>query len=297
MPPNRHPPMGRENAAPMTFNLLNANAAWAAAVPGLIMACGTTGLPACLDTALQAVAPFDLTICFRYSGPELRPVLLHDGLGQRSTDAIGRYLEGAYLLDAAYTACTRGAAPGLYRLHDLAPDDFFEGEYFNSPEVHPCISMEQGSLAEEILFLARANGGGAYTVYSLMRSNGWLRFTDEEMARLRHCLPVVLGLLGRQWPDVGPATPARLAADADDGTVVEAAFRSFGGGILTKREQTVVSLVLRGHSTASIAAVLGIGEGTVKSHRKAIHTKLGIASQSQLFSLFVTHVLGEARKG
>ena len=223
-------------------------------------------------------------------------MLLHDGLGQRSTDAIGRYLEGAYLLDAAYTACARGAAPGLYRLHDLAPDAFFEGEYFNSPEVHPCISMEQGSLAEEILFLARG-GGGACTVYSLMRSNGWPRFSDEEMARLRHCLPVVLGLLGRQWPDMGPETPARLAEDADDGTVVEAAFRSFGGGILTKREQTVVSLVLRGHSTGSIAAVLGISEGTVKSHRKAIHLKLGIASQSQLFSLFVTHALGEARKG
>jgi DNA-binding CsgD family transcriptional regulator len=52
--------------------------------------------------------------------------------------------------------------------------------------------------------------------------------------------------------------------------VVEAAFRSFGEGKLTRREQTVVSLVLRGHSTSSIAKVLGIGEGTVKSHRKAI---------------------------
>ncbi len=30
MPPNRNPPMGRENAAPMTFNLLNAGAARAA---------------------------------------------------------------------------------------------------------------------------------------------------------------------------------------------------------------------------------------------------------------------------
>jgi DNA-binding CsgD family transcriptional regulator len=78
--------------------------------------------------------------------------------------------------------------------------------------------------------------------------------------------------------DEGPQTPPRLSRDDDDGTVVERAFRSFGEGTLTHREQTVVSLVLRGHSTSSIAKVLGIGEGTVKSHRKAIHAKLGIAS-------------------
>ena len=268
---------------------------WAVVVPELIMACGTSSFPTALDGALQAVAPFDLTIVIRYAGAELRPTLLHDGLGRRSAEAIARYLEGAYLLDAAYTACTHGAAPGLYRLHDFAPDGFFEGEYFNSPDVHPCISMERGSLAEEIVFIARGRNG-AYTAYSLMRSNGWPRFSSEEMMRLRACVPVVLGLLGRQWPDEGPQTPPRLSLDGDDGTVVEAAFRSFGGGILTRREQTVVSLILRGHSTASIAKVLGIGEGTVKSHRKAIHAKLGIASQSQLFSLFVTHVLGEARR-
>jgi DNA-binding CsgD family transcriptional regulator len=263
---------------------------WDELVPELIMACGSSGFPFALDKALQRVAPFDLTITIRYSGAALRPSLLHDGLGQRSAKAIRTYLEGAYLLDAAYTACTHGAEPGLYRLHDLAPDGFFEGEYFNSPEVHPCISMERGSLAEEIVFIARG-GNGAYTAYSLMRSHGWPRFSNEEMTRLRGCAPVVLGLIGRQWPDEGPQTPPRLNRDEDEGTVVEEAFRSFGEGMLTRREQTVVSLVLRGHSTLSIAKVLGIGEGTVKSHRKAIHAKLGIASQVQLFSLFVTHVL------
>ena len=205
---------------------------WDVMVPDLIMACGSAGFPVVLDKALQRVAPFDLTIVLRYSGAELRPSLLHDGLGQRSAQAITSYLEGAYLLDAAYTACAHGAEPGLYRLHDLAPDGFFEGEYFNSPEVHPCISMERGSLAEEIVFITRGRNG-AYTVYSLMRSNGWPRFSDEEMASFRVCAPVVLGLLGRQWPDEGPQTPPRLRRDEDEGTVVEEAFRSFGEGMLS----------------------------------------------------------------
>jgi len=32
---------------------------------------------------------------------------------------------------------------------DLAPDVFFDGEYFNSRQVAPCISMQSSALVEE----------------------------------------------------------------------------------------------------------------------------------------------------
>jgi hypothetical protein len=79
---------------------------WDWMVPDLIMACGSGGFRTILDKALR-IPPFDLTIILRYSGAELRPCLLHDGLGQRSA------LEGSYLLDAAYTACAHGVEAGL----------------------------------------------------------------------------------------------------------------------------------------------------------------------------------------
>lgn len=37
---------------------------------------------------------------------------------------------------------------------------------------------------------------------------------------------------------------------------------------------------------------LDIAEGTVKNHRKHLYSKLGVGSQSELFHLFVNHLLG-----
>ena len=65
-------------------------------------------------------------------------------------------------------------------------------------------------------------------------------------------------------------------------------FRNFGRSLLTPREREVVGLVLRGHSSVSIAKVLDVATGTVKIHRRNIYSKLGISSQAQLFSLFLS---------
>jgi DNA-binding CsgD family transcriptional regulator len=266
-----------------------APADWYGTVPQLIEAVGSSALPALLDEALRAVASFDLTAIFAYSGPQLRPSFLHDGLSGTSPAAVLKsYLEGAYLLDAVYTACTHDIAPGLYRLAQLAPDAFFEGEYYNSPDVHPCISLESGSLAEEIVFLARFDGG-AYVAYSLMRSNGWSPFSDQEFASLAQCEPIVRSLLRRHWAPLDREQTG--PAPREEGAVLEDAFRTFGADRLSLRERAVVSLILRGHSSLSIANVLGISEGTVKNHRKSIHAKLGISSQSELFARFVHHLL------
>ena len=157
---------------------------WAGAQPALVVAVGDDTFPAQLDAALRLVAPFDLSCAFAYPTAE-KPHLLHNGLGAVSPPEIMRnYLSGTYLLDAVYTACRRQTPAGLYRLAELAPDAFFEGEYYNSPDVHPCISMESGVLAEEIVFLART-GQGVDLAYSLLRQNGSPVFSDNDLAALR----------------------------------------------------------------------------------------------------------------
>ncbi|MBY8824986.1 LuxR C-terminal-related transcriptional regulator [Sphingomonas colocasiae] len=50
---------------------------------------------------------------------------------------------------------------------------------------------------------------------------------------------------------------------------------------LSPRETEIIALVAEGYITKEIATRLGISEGTVKSHRKKIHEKLGVASRSQ----------------
>lgn len=266
---------------------------WQEATPALVGRIGSPGLPSALDAALRQVAPFDLSCIFAYPG-RATPLFLHDGLGEvASPQIMSNYLNGTYLLDAVYTAAAHQTPAGLYRLKALAPDAFFEGEYYNSPDVHPCISMESGSLAEEIVFLAPIDGP-VYLAYSLLRRNGSPEFSSDDFARLQGTAPMVLALLAQNWrhlasPQGQPASVPRK--DHDD---IEQAFGTFAPTKLTAREQTIVSLILRGHSSISIGKLLDIAEGTVKIHRRNIYAKLAISSQTELFNLFIQHLL--ARK-
>ena len=58
--------------------------------------------------------------------------------------------------------------------------------------------------------------------------------------------------------------------------------------LLSKRELEIVTLILKGHSTYSIAARLGVSPNTVKVHRRQAYAKLTISSQAELFHLFLS---------
>ncbi|WP_136644348.1 LuxR C-terminal-related transcriptional regulator [Tabrizicola sp. YIM 78059] len=238
-----------------------------------------------LEDGLRRLAPFDLSCTFAYADRR-RPLLLHDGLGDVSRpEVMEAYLNGGFELDCVFTACKYGRPPGLYRLTDIAPDAFFEGPYFNSPDIHPCISMETGALAEEIVFLIDTPSDWTLA-YSLMRRNGAERFSSDEFARLAAVDPLVRALVARHWAH---ATEAE-SAEEPVATTLQSSFETFAADRLTAREREVVKLVLEGHSTCAIALRLEIAEGTVKNHRKSIHAKLNISSQAELFSLFLRHV-------
>ena len=243
-----------------------------------------------LDAALQRLVPFDLSLMVAYP-KKASPVLLHDGIrGHGSGDALNAYLKGTYLLDPFYTACALPIASGLYRMRELAPDKFFEGDYVHSWQVHPCISMESGSLAEEIGYLIPI-ADGLMAAYSLMRRHGSLPFGDEELMTLREVEPVVREVISRHWRRLD--LPRQVSSAAQERSErLEHAFSCFATTTISTRERMVVQLILRGHSTRSIAKSLKIADGTVKNHRKNIYAKLKITSQRELFLRFVDHVLG-----
>ena len=64
-------------------------------------------------------------------------------------------------------------------------------------------------------------------------------------------------------------------------------FENFGEDSLTQREREITHLLLRGHSSKSIARELGIAPGTVMVHKRNLFSKLGITSQYELFSRFI----------
>ena len=238
-----------------------------------------------LARALRRVAPFDYTVIFAYRGEE-RPLDLYDDFGPDKRGMfVTVYQAGPYLLDPFYHAARGGIDAGLYRMRDLAPDRFYQSEYYRSYYV-------QTGLAEEIGFFF-SPGAGVTVTLSLMRAGHSSAFSEREMTRLKAVAPVVIALAERHWRGLKQRFAIEpAAAPADD--ALREAFNAFGRHRLTQREYEVVTLVLRGHSSDAIGAALGIAAGTVKIHRKNIYAKLGIGSQAELFSMFVNSLGGKA---
>lgn len=238
-----------------------------------------------LDNLVARAADFDMSCAFAFN-PEREPVVLHDGYSATvSRRALRSYLRGAYLLDPFYSACISGCDEGLWRMRDLAPDEFYDSDFASSREVHPCISDEAGTLVEEIGFVIPIHGGIAVT-YSLMRNRGGTLFDADEFERLTALTPIVAASLRQHWK-ILHGSDANVEPNRPDAELV---FKQVFGEVLTPAQNTVTKLILRGHSSLSIARNLGITEGTVKIHRSNIYRRLGISSQSELFQMFIDYL-------
>lgn len=58
-------------------------------------------------------------------------------------------------------------------------------------------------------------------------------------------------------------------------------------GALTEREREVLMLLVRGASTRSVSAVLGITERTVSSHIGSLFRKLKVGSRLELIAMVI----------
>lgn len=242
---------------------------------------GTPEFPRALAQGLRKVADYDFTVIFGYVGSACPLDLYDDFPPERRRMHVAEYQEGPYLLDPFFLASHELSEPGLWRLREIAPDRFYQGEYYRN-------YYAQTGLAEEIGYLIRANSE-VVLVVSLMRKEK--RFSNAELRALKRIWPIVDAACRRNWKDL---TLADSRSQQGMGERVEDAFRSIGEGILTPRECQVVELTLRGHSAEAIGNLLEIASGTVRIHRRNIYSKLRISSQGELFSLFIKALLGAA---
>ena len=104
------------------------------------------------------------------------------------------YQDGPYLPNPFFLACSRQVEPALYRLKDLAPDRFYQSEYFRS-------YYAQTGLSEEIGFIV-ALPGSVLVVVSAMRSNKNPVFVAREFSQLKAAYPVVSAAAARHWHDL-----------------------------------------------------------------------------------------------
>jgi DNA-binding CsgD family transcriptional regulator len=250
----------------------------------LVAAIGESNFSQVLSNSLKEITPFDYTVVFGFLGTA-KPQDLFDDFPKRKRKVfVEDYQEGPYLLDPFYMASANLKTPDLYRLRDLAPDRFYQGEYFRN------YYMQTG-LAEEIGFFIDLPQNAVVCV-SLMRAEK--AFSAKEFRELKKVWPVVSAACRKNWSDLATKFGEISHTDADTNLPqkIDQAFQTFDGGLLTPREKEVVEFTLKGHSADAVGKILQISPGTVRIHRRNIYAKLRIRSQGELFSRFIQALLG-----
>ncbi len=208
-------------------------------------------------------------------------VLHHSLVPSRARHYLDRYLAGPYLLDPLYQLALRADKPSMCRFRDTQPDRFHSSEYYRQ-------YVERTHLADEMDFLLGVSPSSTLVVVCGRTEK---RFTRIELNRLGLVEPVVRSAMQRVWD----ARKAIAAPDDHDRVMhlrLTACFDNFGEGTLTQREREITQLLLRGHSSKSIARELKIAPGTVMVHKRNLFAKLGITSQFELFSRFIDQLSG-----
>jgi DNA-binding CsgD family transcriptional regulator len=269
------------NARPKrTKNVEAGSPAWLSMLGRSIDAIGDEAFPQILVDALKSLTDFDYSVVFAYYQSERPFCLFHTFSPEKRIIFVDDYLKGPYLLDPFFKACGRHVDTGLYRLREIAPDRFYQSEYYRSYYV-------QTGLSDEICYTFYLPKGVA-VVISLMRSGESSRFSAREVRLLESVVPIVVSLAQRHWQDIPEKFDLETAAGElyEERSLIENTVSTLFSKRITPRETQVVAQVLEGHSSDSIAKDLGISVGTVRIHRRNIYAKLQISSQQELFSIF-----------
>ena len=255
-------------------------ASWVTLVSMCIDCIGKDEFSEHLIAALRSLTNFDNSVVFAYYRSERPVCLFHTFSPENRVVFVDDYLKGPYLLDPFFKACARKIEPGLYRLRTIAPDRFYQSEYYRSYYI-------QTGLAEEICY-AFYLPNGVSVVVSLMRAGESSRFSAREFRMLDNVAPIVISLAKRHWEGVpGEFNLETVSNGADEtSSLIERTVQELFSERITPRETQVVAQVLEGHSSDSIAKSLGISVGTVRIHRRNIYAKLQISSQQELFAIF-----------
>jgi DNA-binding CsgD family transcriptional regulator len=252
------------------------SAAWHEAVADIIGQSSGNAIANGLIGAIGAVVKHEGTclIAFhRDAGPD---VLHHTLEPAGRKHYLERYLAGPYLLDPLYQLAIRNRKPSLCRFRDELPDRFRSSEYYRQ-------YCERTHLLDEMDYLLRVAPGTTLVLVVGRRNR---LFNKAELQRLKLIEPIVQASLKRIWAawlERSDVTEGRN----DVHLRLTRSFERFGEKVLTGRERQISQLLLRGHSSKSIARVLKIAPGTVMVHKRNLFAKLCISSQYELFSLLL----------
>lgn len=252
------------------------SAEWHAAIAAAISAPDERSQAAALAEAIGLVVEHEGTCLIAFHRDASPEVLHHTLEAAGRKHYLDRYLAGPYLLDPLYQLAMRRTKPGLCRFRDELPDRFRSSEYYRQ-------YCERTHLKDEMDFLCDVS---RRTSLALVVGRRTRMFSRAELQRLELIEPTVRACMDRVWRYHGDSHGGKAGGNEVHRRLTDC-FAKFGRSVLTDRERQISQLLLRGHSSKSVARELNIAPGTVMVHKRNLFGKLGISSQYELFSLFI----------
>ena len=250
--------------------------AWHRAVAGIISSRKAGRTATELIDAIESVVEHEGTCLIAFHN-DARPTVMHHTLEPAGRKHyLERYLAGPYLLDPLYQLAVRRKKPTLCRFREELPDRFRSSEYYRQ-------YCERTHLRDEMDYLTQVSGRTTVVLVIGRRNR---MFSKAELQRLELIEPVVQSAIRKTW-DEWVLKSGNPQGNDDVHQRLTKCFEKFGESALTQRERQISQLLLRGHSSKSIARELRIAPGTVMVHKRNLFGKLGISSQYELFSMFI----------
>ncbi len=189
------------------------------------------------------------------------------------------YLDGAYVIDPVYQYHLRRKPSGIFRLKEIAPDQFHRSHYYKW-------YYGQIGIIDEISVIQSVGEDTTITISMGRDSSSNQVFSAQEEKLLRQHEAVILNLARVHWMN-GVTAPRRPRGSDSivDGLIV--AMRNRHDIALSRRQAEIALMILQGHSSYSISLVLEISLQTVKVHRKQLYRRCRISSQAELFTLIL----------
>ena len=190
-----------------------------------------------------------------------------------------QYLPAAYLLDPIYHYHLKRGVAGLYRLLDVAPDQFRRSRYYKW-------YYGKIGITDEISVILPWGDNATLTISMGKDVSSDQLFTPKAEENLRRYESVIMALLKAHWAAQETLAPTRIEARSITDSLI-AAMRALHNVTLSRRQAEVALLILQGHSSPSIGLHLDISPQTVKVFRKQLYGKCNLSSQAELFALMM----------
>ena len=242
---------------------------------------GQAGFETALTEWLRRSVPCDnlIMLVYRDAGPPM--VLYHQADDPKVYGQLeSTYLAGAYLLDPYHDLHQSRVTAGLYRLRDIAPDQFQRSRYFLD-------YYRSTGLIDEVTFVAYPEPGLTLNICLGRDGTSGQVFSVPEVQTASRIAPIVTALAERHWAGLsGPPTPGAGRGD-QAADLLRAALARTEGICLSPRQAEVALLILRGHSSVSIGLRLAVSPQTVKVFRRQLYARCAITTQAELFALLL----------